>query len=60
MMKRRCIMTHRFLVEDTVTIDKARYKELIIAEKALNAFYNARIGNWDGFKYAIEVLGESK
>ena len=42
--------------EETVTIPKERYEELLKSEKRLQALEAAGVDNWEGFAYAIEQM----
>ena len=42
----------------TIIIPMKRYHELIEAEKRLNLLYKARIDNWGGYDYFLDLLGQ--
>lgn len=42
--------------EDTITITKKEYADLLEARGFLNALRNAGVDNWDGYGYAQEDL----
>lgn len=44
------------MTEETVTISKERYLELMEAETFLNALKAAGVDNWDGYSYAQDIL----
>lgn len=43
--------------EDTITISKEEYNELIDDQNLLNALRSAGVDNWEGYDYALEALG---
>ena len=42
--------------DDTVTISKKEYFDLLDDMKMLNALIEAGVDNWSGYSYAIEIL----
>lgn len=45
--------------EETITISKEYFKELVDSQVWLDALKNAGVDNWSGYDYAIELLGEA-
>ena len=43
------------MTDETVTITKKRFNELLKSEKFLGALYAAGVDNWDGYEYALEM-----
>lgn len=41
--------------ENTVTISKEEYDELISAQNLLNALISAGVDNWEGYDMAVEL-----
>jgi hypothetical protein len=42
--------------EETVTIPKSEYDELVADSRFLNALCRAGVDNWVGYEYAIEDM----
>lgn len=45
--------------EETVTIPKEEYEELLESQQWLDCLENAGVDNWDGLSYAIELSQEN-
>ena len=45
--------------EETVTIKKSEYDQLIKDSEFLDALRAAGVDNWDGYGYALEALEEN-
>lgn len=43
---------------DTVTISRKMYEELIESQRWLTALKSAGVDNWDGYDFAKEILEE--
>ena len=41
-----------------ITIDEARYEELLEAEQTLDALVAAGVDNWEGYSYAFEEFND--
>ena len=46
------------MTEETVTISKKEYDELIEDMRFLNALRAAGVDNWDGYDFALDMLDE--
>ncbi len=42
--------------EETVTISKKEYEELLEDQKFLDALKGAGVDNWEGYDYAFELM----
>lgn len=45
-------------MEETITISKEEYESLLEDRDMLLALQGAGVDNWEGYDYAIELLGE--
>lgn len=45
-------------LEDTITISKREYLELLDDSKFLNCLRNAGVDNWDGYDFAIDEYND--
>lgn len=43
---------------DSVTISRSEYEELLEAEEMLFALQAAGVDNWEGYSHALEILAE--
>lgn len=41
--------------DEMVTIPAGEYRELLDAQKFLNALQSAGVGSWDGYDFACEI-----
>ena len=46
------------MIEETVTIPKARYEVLLFRERVLEALDAAGVDNWEGYSDAMATLDE--
>lgn len=44
--------------EETVTIDKQYFEELLESQRWLDALESAGVDNWQGYDFALEQLGK--
>jgi hypothetical protein len=45
-------------MEETITISKKEYENLLKDSKKLSALENAGVDNWEGYDYARELMQE--
>lgn len=45
-------------IEETITITVKEYESLLEDSEMLQALQNAGVDNWEGYDYALELLGE--
>ena len=45
-------------MEETVTISKKEYEQLQKDQRFLECLRGAGVDNWEGYDYAIELMGE--
>jgi len=43
-------------MEETITIKKSEYDQLLIDQRWLNALEQCGVDNWDGYDYAHELI----
>jgi hypothetical protein len=43
-------------MEETITITKQEYDQLVEDQQFLHALQNAGVDNWEGYDYALELL----
>lgn len=44
--------------DETVTITKERYKELLHSEKVLSALYDGGVDNWEWYEEALSSMDD--
>lgn len=44
------------MAQETVTLDKDVYNDLVAAQKFLNALYAAGVDNWSGYGEAQDIM----
>ena len=45
-------------MEETITISKKEYEELLKDSQFLDCLRGAGVDNWDGYDYALEMMKE--
>ena len=47
-------------MEETITISKKEYEDLLEDQKLLQALQGAGVDNWSGYEYALEIMKETE